>query len=218
MIITLAGIKGGTGKSSLATNLAVVISNTGRKVLLVDTDHPQFTSSEFVQAREEEGNNTELLTSIKLTGKNILSQVPKLSQNYDFTIIDSGARDDTGQRASVITCNLALIPFRPRSFDLWVLEDTEKLIEEAQAIKEGIKAFSLLNCADPVGIDNEQSMEILKESRPIVWSGLQVGNRKVFSQAGDLGQAVTEFSRKDEKAISEITALYEFILVQSQKS
>lgn len=38
MIVLFGGEKGGTGKSTLATNLAVWLARQGRDVLLVDTD------------------------------------------------------------------------------------------------------------------------------------------------------------------------------------
>ena len=38
MIYTLGGIKGGTGKTTIATNLAIMLSRAGRDVLLVDAD------------------------------------------------------------------------------------------------------------------------------------------------------------------------------------
>ena len=50
MIIVLGGKKGGTGKSTIATNLAVSISNKDKSVLLIDAD-PQETSYEWYQAR-----------------------------------------------------------------------------------------------------------------------------------------------------------------------
>ena len=46
MIITVGGIKGGSGKSTVATNLVVLRSLEGRDVLLVDAD-TQTTSSDF---------------------------------------------------------------------------------------------------------------------------------------------------------------------------
>ena len=38
MIFTTGGIKGGSGKTTLATNLAVYLSSKGRDVLFVDAD------------------------------------------------------------------------------------------------------------------------------------------------------------------------------------
>ena len=41
MIILIGGEKGGTGKTTIATNLAALRAMAGRDVLLVDTDPPR---------------------------------------------------------------------------------------------------------------------------------------------------------------------------------
>jgi chromosome partitioning protein len=46
MIFTTGGIKGGSGKTTIATNLAVHLSNKGRDVLFVDADD-QGSAHEF---------------------------------------------------------------------------------------------------------------------------------------------------------------------------
>jgi chromosome partitioning protein len=52
MIITIGGIKGGTGKTTIATTLAVMLSKKGRDVLLVDADD-QGTATDFTNYREQ---------------------------------------------------------------------------------------------------------------------------------------------------------------------
>lgn len=44
MIITVGGIKGGSGKTTVATNLAVIRANDGRDVLLIDADDQETAS------------------------------------------------------------------------------------------------------------------------------------------------------------------------------
>ncbi len=46
MIIVIGGIKGGSGKTTVATNLAVMRSGKGNDVLLIDADD-QETSTDF---------------------------------------------------------------------------------------------------------------------------------------------------------------------------
>ena len=52
MITVVGGTKGGSGKSTVATNLAVMLATAGRDVLLVDADD-QETSSDFTAMRNE---------------------------------------------------------------------------------------------------------------------------------------------------------------------
>ena len=52
MIYTIGGIKGGSGKTTVATNLTVWLSSQGRDVLLVDADD-QETATDFTVWRSE---------------------------------------------------------------------------------------------------------------------------------------------------------------------
>ncbi len=52
MIVMIGGIKGGTGKSTIATNLAAYLTNKGSDVLLLDVD-PQATAYKWAVRRQE---------------------------------------------------------------------------------------------------------------------------------------------------------------------
>ena len=52
MIIVVGGIKGGSGKTTVATNLAVIRSAEGKDVLLIDSDD-QETATDFTVLRNE---------------------------------------------------------------------------------------------------------------------------------------------------------------------
>jgi chromosome partitioning protein len=72
MIITTGGLKGGGGKSTAATNLAIMRMKAGRKVLLVDADE-QRSASEFVEQREALGHGT--LPCVQLVGQNVVPEL-----------------------------------------------------------------------------------------------------------------------------------------------
>ena len=67
MIIVVGGIKGGSGKSTIATNLSILRAKEGRDVLLVDADD-QETATDFTQLRNEKLDGRAGYTSIKLEG------------------------------------------------------------------------------------------------------------------------------------------------------
>ena len=64
MIIVVGGIKGGSGKTTVATNLAVIRSTAGRDLLLIDADD-QETASDFTILRNERMQGGAGYTSIK---------------------------------------------------------------------------------------------------------------------------------------------------------
>src|SRR5215213_6591127 len=52
MIVVVGGIKGGSGKTTVATNLAVIRAAEGRDMILIDADD-QETASDFTILRNE---------------------------------------------------------------------------------------------------------------------------------------------------------------------
>ena len=117
MIVVVGGIKGGSGKTTVATNLAVIRAGEGRDVLLIDADD-QETASDFTILRNERQEGCASYTSIKLTGAAVRTETLRLRSKYDDVIIDTGGRDTTSQRAALTVADILLVPFVPRSFDV----------------------------------------------------------------------------------------------------
>ena len=113
MIIVVGGIKGGSGKSTVATNLAVLCATEGQDVLLIDSDD-QETASDFTILRNESQQDKPPYTCIKLTGAAVRTETLRLSTKYETIIIDTGVRYTTSQRAALSVANVLLVPFVPR--------------------------------------------------------------------------------------------------------
>jgi chromosome partitioning protein len=207
MILVTGGIKGGTGKTTLAVNLAVMRSQDGRDVLLVDADDQQ-SASEFVAIRTEEMEDPGF-TCVRLDGKAVRDQVKRFTDKYDDIIIDTGGRDTNSQRAALTIADLLLVPFGPRSLDLWTLDRVEELIENAQAINPDLDAYAFINRADHQGSYNQETQEVLQDSGMLEFIPEALGNRKSFAIAFDYGQGVVEYTPRDKKAIGEMKALYD---------
>ena len=210
MIIVVGGIKGGSGKTTVATNLSVLRAKKGRDVLLVDADD-QETATDFTQLRNEKLDGKAGYTSIKLTGSALRTQVQRLTGKYDDILIDTGGRDTTSQRAALTVADLLLIPFVPRSFDIWTLERVAALVLEMQPANPKLRAFSFINRADPRGQDNNDAAEVLKETTGIHFIDVVIGTRKAFGNAAAEGLAITELKVPDTKAIEEIMMLYKYL-------
>jgi chromosome partitioning protein len=203
MIIVLGGIKGGSGKTTLATNLVVMRSREKKRVLFIDADEQKSASIWLVQRKEKVNWST-----IQLFGRNIHSDIEKIQHNYDDIIIDVGGRDTTSQRSALVMADLYLVPFKPRSLDIWTIEDIVKIIEEMKSENENLKSFSIINQGDAVGDDNKQTIDILDEYEEIKRMDVVIGNRKSFANACSDGLGVIEMKKKDAKACDEITQLY----------
>ncbi|TXB61344.1 MULTISPECIES: AAA family ATPase [Phaeodactylibacter] len=215
MIYTIGGIKGGSGKTTIAVSLAVVLSQMGRSVLLVDADI-QATATEFSRWRTESLGDTGF-TSIQLAEMQVRNEVRKLKANYDDIIIDAGGRDTASQRAALIVSDAVIVPFAPRSFDIWTLEQVERLIKEIQIANPNLEAYAVLNKVDQNQRDRKDALQYIKEGGTFECLKAQLHERKVFANAAASGLAVTEAKPKNPKAIEELTALVEEVVVLESK-
>jgi len=209
MILVCGGIKGGVGKTTVATNLAVMRSLTGSDVLLVDGD-PQGTTSGFAAVREEVLANCGF-TTIKLSGNAVKTDVKRLAEKYDDVIIDVGGTDSIAQRSALLIADVYVTPFKPSSFDLWAIEDTDALVADAKAFNENLKAICILNMADSQGKDNSDAADIVEKMQNLSYQNTPLGSRKAFRNAASSGLSVIELKPRDEKAIAEIQAVYNSI-------
>jgi chromosome partitioning protein len=209
MILVVGGIKGGSGKTTIATNLAVMRS-AGRDLLLIDADE-QETATDFTILRNERTEGNAGYTSIQLAGPAVRTQTQRLAGKYQDIVIDTGGRDTTSQRAALAVADLLLVPFVPRSFDIWTLEKVGALVEEMQPANPRLKAYAFLNRADARGQDNDEAMSFLRESAALTFIETPIGSRKAFANAAAQGLGVTELRPADPKASDEIQILYRYI-------
>jgi len=210
MIVVIGGVKGGTGKSTIAVNLTALLASEKKKVLLVDADE-QGSAADWVEQRESAQIPT-LWTTVRLTGSAVRTQVDKLKSNYDVIIIDAGGRDTTSQRAALTIADVFIAPFQPRSLDVWTLGKVSEIVQEAKALNPYLKAHTVLNRADTIGSDNAAALDILAENSEISPLTAVIKQRKAFANATAEGLAVFELKNKDKKAVHEITQFKEIVI------
>lgn len=210
-IILVGGIKGGTGKSTISANLAVLSARSGRETLLVDTDDQQTTMTWAAARGEREGVTS--VTTIYLSGKQARPELLRLSEKYDTVIIDAGARDTTTQRAAMSVAETVLLPFPPRGPDLWTLDAVEETIKEIRSINAQMRALLFVNRAEAVGDDNREAEEAFAEyAETFERLPVRVGNRKGIASAHLMGLGACEAKRPDVKAVSELEALFRYVV------
>lgn len=210
MIIVVGGIKGGSGKTTVATNLAILRSTKSKDVLLIDADD-QETASDFTILRNERLPDGAGYTSIRLSGSAVRTEVIKLIDKFKDIIIDTGGRDTTSQRAALSVAHVLLIPFVPRSFDVWTLERVAALVEEMKTVNPNLKAYSFINRADARGQDNLEAQEVIRENEQISFIPAPLNARKSFGNAASAGLGISEVKPYDEKAAEQMKLLYRYI-------
>lgn len=206
MIITVGNTKGGVGKTTIAVNLAIARSLAGKDVWLVDADRQQ-TAQTALSVRAASGHSV-ISCSAYSDGQVLRQQVLQQKTKYDEIIIDAGGRDSTALRAALIVSDILLVPFQPRSYDVWALNDIAELVDEARSIRDGLKCFAVLNGADANDSgDNKEAAEAVKEVPQFEYLDAPLKRRKAFANAGGQGLCVLELKPSDKKAIEELNNL-----------
>lgn len=214
MKLVIGGIKGGTGKTTIATNLAYMRAATGKKVLLVDADE-QKSASAWSDQRVGMKIDTNW-TTIQLSGMYLFSEVEKLAKNYDDVIVDTGGRDNSSQRSALTIADIFLMPFRPKAFDIWTLGSIRKLLCEVVATNPRLKPLAILNQSDANSqTDIDEAKEIISECKELICLPMCIGSRKSFGNAATEGLSVMELNCEKkswiQKAQIEMKQLYDLI-------
>ncbi len=138
-VITIAGQKGGVGKSTLAAHLSVAFAKFGSKVILIDTD-PQHTIANWYNLRKEIDQKKRYpLECVNSTGWKVGNEISKF-YNADIIVIDSPPHMETETKAAIRAADLVIVPCQPSPNDLWSTESTIGIIE-----KEGKPKVLILN-------------------------------------------------------------------------
>lgn len=146
MIISILNQKGGTGKSTVACNLAVAFRLAGYDAALVDADK-QGTAAQFRAFRKVNKDVVQIPTFQILTDT-IDDDVPKLG--FSPVIIDVGGSDNRLFRGSMACSNVVIIPIQPSGADIWSTEATLSILNDARKFHKSLKVFGLLNMVNPM--------------------------------------------------------------------
>ncbi len=208
MIITVGNTKGGVGKTTLAMNLAIARALAGRDVWLVDGDR-QGTAQTAISIRAQAGHVPGIACATYPDGPTLRAQVLQQAGKFDDVVIDAGGRDSSALRAALVLSDVLLVPFQPRSYDVWALGDIAALVDEARSVRDGLRAFAVLNCADPgeQSSDNAEAAAAVAEVPQFEYLPTPLRRRKSFANAAGAGMSVLEAKPKDGKAIAELQAL-----------
>ena len=196
-IIATINEKGGTGKSTVATNLATALHRQGKRVVLIDAD-PQGTARDW---RAASPDNADLPPVVAIDRPQDLDTALR-GLVADFVVIDTPARASQMAAAVVRVADVALIVLQPSGPDVWASAATVKLIQSRQNAGGKIDAAFLVNRATA----NTRLSKLIKEG---TWNEYgfdqltaTIGNRIAFAQA--VSDGVSVFDLSDTAAQNEI--------------
>jgi chromosome partitioning protein len=211
MIVAILGEKGGTGKTTLATNLAGMRAGDGRgrDVLLIDADR-QGSASYWAEKRGGVHAHLPAVQSVQKFGEGLMRTVRDMARRYSDLVIDAGAGDSREVESALRVADLAIIPVQPAGLDVWTLGLIDDRVGEALTGNEALRAYVVLNRASPNPKDNDadearQAIEGCAHLRPA--PGM-ICDRVAVKRAAPAGLTVLEYKPLDAKAAAELQQLY----------
>ena len=140
-IIGIIQVKGGAGRSTIATNLAGLLSAEGKKVALIDCDMPQGTSAAWASIRQGGDKPDHNLTiATAANHSELVDRVKLLDADHDYIVLDAPPRIAEMTRAALILSRLCLIPLGASAAELWATGDLLPTIDKAKTVKQDVDA------------------------------------------------------------------------------
>lgn len=199
MIISILNQKGGTGKTTLAVNLAREYTKRTLKTLLVDSD----SQGSALRWHEESGG--ELIDLTCLPVNTLDKDVVKFKDRYERIIIDGIPRVSPLTVCAIKAADVVLIPVQPSPYDVWSTEDLVRLVKERIEITEGKLKAAFVVCRRISGtvLDREIREHLFSLGLPVFVSGTY--NRQEYARSVEEGRTVCEGTTEAMKEIVAIT-------------
>jgi chromosome partitioning protein len=202
MILGIVNQKGGTGKSTVATNLAACFSAEGRDVLLIDAD-PQHTALDW---RADRPDNQPQVQTVGLPVRNLHQELEPFRRKYEVILIDGGGRITATARAAVMVSDFVIVPLLPSKPDLLSTQDFfREVIHEVAGLKD-IQGAILINQVQSGTLINREVRQHLEGlNYPIFETVLHL--YVAYKEAMAAGLSVVEYDPKS-KAAQEMAAFF----------
>ena len=213
MIVATVGEKGGTGKTTLATNLAGMRAGCS-DVVIVDADR-QGTASLWVEERQAHG--LVMPACVQSFGASLSRTIRDMARQYSDVIVDVASGDSMELQHALNTAQAAILPIQPSAADLWTIGPLDWRVEDAQVANDELRAFAVINKAspNPRAKDADRAREGLSEAKAIAVTDCPtVHERMAFKRAIEQGRTIWECRPRDKHACSEIAAVYRLVFNQ----
>ena len=204
-IIGFVQLKGGVGRSTLATNLAGTLAESA-KVALIDCDAPQYTCSHWLQQRRDLYDIDEQLDLYQpATYKALLKLTEQLKSKYDYIIIDCPPRLDGFSRITLMLANLVLLPLGASAAEIWSVEAMLPVLKEAGKINTHLDARITWNRFRGYTRSAKENVITAKKDLKLPEIRQKLGLRVAYSDA--MADGLTVHETNDNNARVEIWSL-----------
>ena len=205
LIVAVISQKGGAGKTTLATNLAVAAELAGQSTLVVDLDS-QASATSWADSREAD-------TPVVVSAQGArLEEVLATARDHGaaLCLIDTAPHAESPALAAARAADIVLIPCRASAYDIRAVAASKDIAELART-----PAAAVLSGIPPLGALADDAHDVLT-SHGLTPAPVRIGQRTAFVHSATAGLGVQEYEPRG-KAAREITRLYEWTLAKAQQ-
>ncbi|CAN5796454.1 ParA family partition ATPase [soil metagenome] len=166
-VIAVLNQKGGSGKTTIATNLACALQADGLAVLLVDAD-PQGSARDW-----NEANEASLIPVVGLDRETLPKDLKAVWDSYDWVVIDGAPQIARLAAAAVRAADLVLIPVQPSPYDIWACADLIDIVEARKEVTGGVPkaAFLVSRAIKNTKLSGEVALALEEYGMPVLKNG-----------------------------------------------
>jgi len=197
VVVAMASLKGGTGKTTVCLNLAVTAEEAGLRTVVVDVD-PQQAAAKWGDLRAVTDRGPQVISAMAARLPQALDSAAQLGAN--LVVIDTAAHAEGILVSTIDAADIVLIPCRPTIVDLQYLSATVQI-----AALRRKNAAVVLNAVQPRTNDRFQAEDALTDMGMNLVP-VTISNLVAYARAITTGQGVTEFE-PEGKAAAEMRAL-----------
>lgn len=214
-IILVANQKGGVGKSTIATNLAVVLAQKARDALLLDADR-QTSANEWWVERQNLQQDLPKINCLHKYGE-IDLPLEDLNSRYEYIVVDVAGRDSDEMRSAMTVADVILMPYKPSAVDLATLHNMSAIIRSASRVNPKLIPYAFISIAPTNSKlrEIEQAKDAIQGYPEMRLLKTIIYDRKVYRDAMAEGLGVTELKGKADSELAsrrEIKELVEEVL------
>ena len=196
-IIAVSNQKGGAGKSTITTNLAVELAHRGYEVLVIDSDGEQQSTMVWSARREQVSENGELpfVQTTHLPAKN-LRNVHRLRDKYEYILIDGGARITDEAHAAVAVADFLIVPVKTSELDIESTVQFLKIVSLGMKRNDALKVSILINGINEHSVLGQTVLEQLEQWEDFKLLKTRLGHYQAFQDAVSSGMGVVELKTR----------------------